>query len=579
MILARLWQVAVAVVVAGALAVAALTVAVFDRREARRAEELAVAQMQTVRRVLENDARRSLDALALVAVNDDTQKALAAFGQNGGGKEKDAVFRAVTAATEKIPSELRGDAHVLVDRSGTVVTYLAFRELDAASTVSFGAAPTVVDALHGYLRDDVWVLGGKLFRVVARPVEDDSSHPPLGAVLSLTRLDGTYAQRVSERTGVSFAFFSAGQLAGKGAANGFDPAHFDDAVAAFASLGADEAYAASGASKPAPISRNTVAIFSKMPGDAWDLDAGFVVLREQQPLTDLGGVFKAITDDDKKALPLPLLGGVAALLALVGLALLWQEHDRPLARFAEESAAFKEGKSPRLQLPRLAAAHRAIAESINDTVDRLAETTSAGPRRAADLQSIVGAPSSASGLSAFHVMPAPGPAAPSASPLAPPAPPSPLSASGVNAGLFGVSQSSPIATPSISAPPPPPPPMRTSAAPPRAPEPPPPPPRRPQFADDEEENTMLAAQRGAGSTGSPEQLEMAEWRAVYEEFVRVKQSCQESTEGLSFEKFQNTLRKNRDSIRERYQCERVKFTVYVKEGRASLKASPVRNES
>jgi hypothetical protein len=121
--------------------------------------------------------------------------------------------------------------------------------------------------------------------------------------------------------------------------------------------------------------------------------------------------------------------------------------------------------------------------------------------------------------------------------------------------------------------------MRTSAAPPRAPEPPPPPPRRPQFADDEEENTMLAAQRGAGSTGSPEQLEMAEWRAVYEEFVRVKQSCQESTEGLSFEKFQNTLRKNRDSIRERYQCERVKFTVYVKEGRASLKASPVRNES
>ncbi len=574
MILARLWQVAVAVVVAGAPAVAALTVAVFDRREARRAEELAVAQMQTVRRVLENDARRSLDALALVAVNDDTQKALGAFAQSGGGKEKDAVFRAVTAATEKIPSELRGDAHLLVDRNGTVVTYLAFRELDAASTVSFGAAPTVVDALHGYLRDDVWVLGGKLFRVVARPVEDDSSHPPLGAVLSLTRLDGTYAQRVSERTGVSFAFFSAGQLAGKGAVNGFDPAHFDDAVSAFAGLASDEGYASSGASKPAPIARSTVAIFSKMPGDAWDLDAGFVVLREQQPLVDLGGVFKAITDDDKKALPLPLLGGVAALLALVGLGLLWQEHDRPLARFAEEAAAFKEGKAPRLQLPRLAAAHRAIAESINDTVDRLAEVTSAGPRRAADLQSIVGAPSSASGLSAFHVAPPP------ASPLAPPAPPSPLSASGVNAGLFGASQSSPIATPSVpvSAPPPPPP-VRASAAPPRAPEPPPPPPRRPQFSDDDEENTMLAAQRSAGSAGSPEQLEMAEWRAVYEEFVRVKQSCQESTEGLSFEKFQNTLRKNRDSIRERYQCERVKFTVYVKEGRASLKASPVRNES
>ena len=89
---------------------------------------------------------------------------------------------------------------------------------------------------------------------------------------------------------------------------------------------------------------------------------------------------------------------------------------------------------------------------------------------------------------------------------------------------------------------------------------------------------MLAEQRSIGSSGTPAQLELAEWRAVYEEFVKTKQGCGESIEGLSFEKFQNTLRKNRDSIRERYQCERVKFTVYVKEGRASLKASPVRNE-
>lgn len=573
MILARLWQVVVAVVIAGALAVAALTVAVFDRREARRAEELAVAQMQTVRRVIENDARRSLDALALAAVNDDTQKSLAAFEQNPGGKEKDAVFRALSAAVEKIPSEVRGDAHVLVDREGTVVTYLAFRELDSASVVTFGAAPTVIDALHGYVRDDLWVLGGKLFRVVARPVEDDSSHPPLGAVLSLTRLDGSYAQRVAERTGVSFAFFSAGQLAGKGAAQGFDAAHFDDAVSAFAGLAADEAFTTTGASKPSPIARGTVAIFSKLPGDAWDLDAGFVVLREQAPIVDLPGVFRAITDDDKKALPLPLLAGVATLFAVVGLALLWLEHDKPLKRFAEEASAFQQGKAPRLQLPNLARPHRAIAEAINETIDRLAETTSAGPRRAADLQSIVGAPASSSGLSAFHVAPAPAPA-----PAAPP-PPSPLSASGVNAGLFGASQSAPIVPSSLAAsapppPPPPPPPVRASAAPPRAPEPPP----RPQFSDDDEENTMLAAQRSVGSSGSPEQLEMAEWRAVYEEFVKTKQSCSESVEGLSFEKFQNTLRKNRDSIRERYQCERVKFTVYVKEGRASLKASPVRNE-
>ena len=573
MILARLWQVVVATILAGALAFAALTVSIFDRREAHRAEELAVAQVQTVRRVLENDARRALDALALASVNEDVQKALAAFEANASGKEKDAVYRALAAAIEKIPSDLRGDAHILVDRSGSLVTNIGFRELDAASSVTFAAAPTIVDALHGYLRDDVWTLGGKLFRVVARPVEDDSAHPPLGAIVALTRLDGSYALRVSERTGASFAFFSAGQLAGKGAAVGFDPAHFDDALSALSNLGADPNLAATGSTKATPISRNTVAIFSKLAGDAWDLDAGFVVLRDQAPLVDIAGAFKALTDDDKNALPLPLLAGTVVFFAAIGLLLLWVEHDKPLKGFLVEALAFKDGKSPRLQLANLGRPHRAIAEAINETVDRLAEVTSAGPRKAADLTSIVGAPASASGLSAFHVAPAPAPTS--------------GSASGANAGLFGGSGGNPIASASAhSAPPPPPPsprasaapaPPRASAAPPRAPEPPMPPPRQ-QFPDESDEDTMLAAQRTASSAGTPEQLELAEWRAVYEEFVRTKQSCSESVDGLSFEKFQNTLRKNRDSIRDRYQCDRVKFTVYVKEGRASLKASPVRSE-
>ncbi len=90
---------------------------------------------------------------------------------------------------------------------------------------------------------------------------------------------------------------------------------------------------------------------------------------------------------------------------------------------------------------------------------------------------------------------------------------------------------------------------------------------------------MLASPRSLSGAGSPEQLELAEWRATYEEFVKTKHQCGEATESLSFEKFQNTLRKNRDSIRERYQCIRVRFTVYIKDGRASLKASPVREES
>jgi hypothetical protein len=70
--------------------------------------------------------------------------------------------------------------------------------------------------------------------------------------------------------------------------------------------------------------------------------------------------------------------------------------------------------------------------------------------------------------------------------------------------------------------------------------------------------------------------EATEWLTVYEDFIRTKKQCGEPTEGLTFEKFQHTLKKNRDALIQRHGCKRVRFSVYVKEGRASLKATPVK---
>lgn len=70
--------------------------------------------------------------------------------------------------------------------------------------------------------------------------------------------------------------------------------------------------------------------------------------------------------------------------------------------------------------------------------------------------------------------------------------------------------------------------------------------------------------------------EAAEWRRVFDDFVRTKRECGEPTEGLGYEKFETTLKKNRDQLVARHGCKRVKFSVYVKEGKAALKASPVR---
>jgi len=102
----------------------------------------------------------------------------------------------------------------------------------------------------------------------------------------------------------------------------------------------------------------------------------------------------------------------------------------------------------------------------------------------------------------------------------------------------------------------------------------------PKKKDDEEEATMVAAvpqevlARAIGEAQNPDELE---WPNVYEDFLRVKKQCSEPTEGLTFDKFRQTLRKNRDALVQRHNCKRVKFTVYVKDGRASLKATPIKD--
>lgn len=107
----------------------------------------------------------------------------------------------------------------------------------------------------------------------------------------------------------------------------------------------------------------------------------------------------------------------------------------------------------------------------------------------------------------------------------------------------------------------------------------------PDHRADEDEATVVSqvpseilGQLANRDTGRPPAIEdeAAEWKRVYDEFVRLKKECGEPTEGLSFDKFKNTLRKNRDQLLQRHGCKSVKFSVYVKEGKAALKANPVR---
>jgi hypothetical protein len=69
--------------------------------------------------------------------------------------------------------------------------------------------------------------------------------------------------------------------------------------------------------------------------------------------------------------------------------------------------------------------------------------------------------------------------------------------------------------------------------------------------------------------------ELAEWHAVFNDFVSLKQQCGETTDGFTYEKFEQTLKKKNEELLTRHGAKRVKFSVYVKEGKAALKASPI----
>lgn len=99
--------------------------------------------------------------------------------------------------------------------------------------------------------------------------------------------------------------------------------------------------------------------------------------------------------------------------------------------------------------------------------------------------------------------------------------------------------------------------------------------------------TPPAANPNATLMGRPVDLEMtrtmgdgpeddeAHFRQVYEEFLAAKNSCGESTAGLTSEKFRQRLLDSRGQMMAKHSCRTVRFSVYVKDGKAALRSTPV----
>jgi hypothetical protein len=67
------------------------------------------------------------------------------------------------------------------------------------------------------------------------------------------------------------------------------------------------------------------------------------------------------------------------------------------------------------------------------------------------------------------------------------------------------------------------------------------------------------------------------FQEVFRDFVATREKCREPADGLTFDKFKTKLLKNKEQLVAKYQCRTVRFQVYVKDGKAALKATPVKD--
>ncbi len=67
------------------------------------------------------------------------------------------------------------------------------------------------------------------------------------------------------------------------------------------------------------------------------------------------------------------------------------------------------------------------------------------------------------------------------------------------------------------------------------------------------------------------------FQETFRDFLATRQRCGEPNDGMTYDKFAAKLRKNKEQLVAKYNCRTVRFQVYVKDGKAALKATPVKD--
>jgi len=595
-LLSRFWYVLLSVATGAAIFVLYLAAAVSNRSATRTMNDLLTGAVNAVGWYLKDDARNRETSLIPLALDPDIQAGLKAaneaptigeLNRDVRDKARKAVKKfadqhSVNNSSEK---DVGFDAVFAIDQHGRVLANIGFEQGASSKEFEMGGYGLVADALHGWVRDDAWVFNEKIYRVVGRPVEVESGTAPAGAVVAAKVMDDRYAQELSERTGAAVAFFAAGTRVATGAPSSFDKADLEVTPNDIQKIETDADYLEKGRTAPQKLREapgwNVGAVFARLPGEAWDLRAGYVVAN-RHPIVRSPFDFQHLADEkDKGAVPTLFIVLGAAGAALLGLFFTLIEHTLPLHTFRREltTLANRDNNVEVLKPATFRGVFKKFAGLVNDALDKIAAKGGV-ERGPADLKSVLGPLPAQPSMSAFAVPQGLGAGLGGGASVAMPAATGPKRAkrlpgrkgkdeegvdsgeptsgptSGESDGPSSQRSSEQASLPKSSA---------RSGSPAGA----------PASGPASTEEAPIESAAAVSAVGG-EVDEETEWRQVFKDFLAMKKKLGEPVDKLTFEKFKGTLQRNKDALVQRHGCTRVSFQVYEKQGKTALKASPVK---
>lgn len=599
----KIWFFLVALVAAAALAVVLLLPRPAQRALARGEANRLQTACGVIHILLTDDARNRVDLAGAFARAPEILNALEAA--SGAERLDEARMRQVRDVGDTVMKAIQGnrkpDFAMLIDRRGRVVARVRLDDNDFGDVAA--GRPLIDDALAGYLRDDLWTTNGTMYFVSAAPVVKQGAY--VGAVVLGHQVTNQLAEKLVKSLEVDMGF----HLGADGVA-GSKTIAFDHAAlqAQLAKLG-DDLSTDCQLVKPVDVHAGAdeyTGLVARLPGEAQARQAFYSVMIKKPEAQGALGAVMALKQNDLSFASFPwlIVGGAFVGMLAIGIGLMFLEADRPLRRLTADAVRLAKGETERMSEDAHAGKFGSIARSVNIHIDKLGREAKSAKK---DLDQLLG-PAPEGSLGTIDLLATALPSVRPGGPAPAVAPPPSEFRFQDPAASIPVRATPRPAPPRAATPPafkavptpPPAPPPRASQSYPSQPPPYAPPsqpyaapaygsPSQPSFGAPPAQSPYQSGSLsldddilGRSSGELPAQEPPADrgyYRQVFDQFVAMKQQCGESIAGLVFERFAEKLVKNRADLMAKTGCRDVRFTVYVKDNKAALKATPIKDEA